>query len=246
MALTTATRKYLPGMYPGRQRDPAEAAGLYVKAWEKKRLESKPKTSLTTELPPTICFARRIGVGALEIADILAEKIRYRVADRLIIEEMAGHSAVAKKTVDFFDERYPGSMNELRAFLFGEKSFIMSDYTRGLTGVIHALAMSEPTIFVGRCAHLLLPRERVFAVHIICSRQFRVKRIARIMDVSEDVASKKLTELDNEQLEFFKRMTGKKEPSAEEFDLVINCDFIRNPQSAAEIAATAFQCKFLK
>jgi hypothetical protein len=244
MASSSTDRKYIPGMYPGRHPIPAETAGQYIKALEK--MSSKPATRapLRTELPPTVCFARKIGVGALEIADILAEKINYRVADRLIIEEMANNSSVTNNTVGFFDERYPGSLAELAAFLFGQNSFTMSDYVRGLTSVINALAMSEPTIFVGRGARLLLPRDRVLSVHVICSRPYRVKRIARMMDISEEAADKKLEDLDKEQADFNKKLSGKKRPDPEEFDLLINCDHIINPEWAADIVATAFRRKF--
>lgn len=244
MVSPTPHGKYIPGMYPGRQRIPAATAGQYIKALE--RISSKPSTRapLRTELPPTICFARKIGVGALEIADILADRINYRVADRLIIEEMANNSAVTSNTVSFFDERYPGSLAELAAFLFGQNSFTMSDYVRGLTGVVNALAISEPTIFVGRGARFLLPRDRILSVHVICSRPYRVKRIARMMDIDEEAADKKLADLDKEQADFNKKVSGKKNPDPGEFDLLINCDYISNPEWAADIVATAFRSKF--
>jgi hypothetical protein len=244
MASPSTHRKYIPGMYPGRQRIPAETTGQYIQALEKMSSKPASRVSQRIELPPTICFARKIGVGALEIADILADKINYRVADRLIIEEMADNSAVTSNTVDFFDERYPGSLAELAAFLFGQSSFTMSDYVRGLTSVINALAMSEPTIFVGRGARLLLPRDRVLSVHVICSRPYRVKRIARMLDISEEAADKKLEDLDKEQGDFNKKLSGKKKPDPGEFDLLINCDHISDPEWAADIVATALRCKF--
>jgi Cytidylate kinase-like family len=236
--------KYIPGMYPGKARIPAETAGQYIQALEKMGTKPAAQAPLRIEIPPTICFARKIGVGALEIADILAAKINYRVADRLIIEELANNSAVASNTVTFFDERYPGGLAELAAFLFGQSSFTMTDYVRGLTSVINALAMSEPTIFVGRGARLLLPRDRILSVHVICSRPYRVKRIARMMDISQEAADKKLEDLDKEQADFTKKLGGKKKPDPEEFDLLINCDHISNPEWAADIVAAALKCKF--
>jgi hypothetical protein len=244
MVTPTSHPKYIPGMYPGKQRIPAEAAGQYIKALEKISAKPAVQAPPRIEIPPTICFARKIGVGALEIADILADKIKYRVADRLIIEEMANNSAVTSTTVDFFDERYPGGLAELAAFLFGQNSFTMTDYMRGLTSVINALALSEPTIFVGRGARLLLPRDRVLSVHIICSRPYRVKRIAHMMDISEETADKKLEDLDKEQADFNKKLCGKKKPAPEEFDLLINCDHINNPKWAADIVAAALKSKF--
>jgi hypothetical protein len=244
MPVMTIPRKYYPGIYPGKRYDPAEVANLYIKTWEQKRLGKKSDASQSVEFPPAICFARQIGVGALEIADTLAARLGWRVADRLILEEMAGSSEVTHKTVAFFDERYPGGVSALGALMFGEKSFTMGDYLRGLTSVIYALATSGPTIFVGRGAHLMLPRDRILAVHLVCSREFRVQRIARIMDIHPEAADQKIDELDKEQGAYFRKLTGKRERPSVEFDLVINCDHIANPVRAADIVETAFQCKF--
>jgi hypothetical protein len=244
MAVMTIPRKYFPGIYPGKRYDPEEVASLYIKAWEQRRLEQKPTAVPEVEFPPIICFARQIGVGALEIADILAARLGWRVADRLILEEMAGSSEVTHKTLQFFDERYPGGVSALAVLMFGEKSFTMGDYLRGLASVIYALATSEPTIFVGRGAHLLLPRDRILSVHLVGSREFRVGRIARIMDISPQAAEMKIDDLDREQGAYFKKLTGKRERPTEEFDLLINCDRITNPAWVADIVATAFRCKF--
>jgi len=97
MPVMTIPRKYYPGIYPGKRYDPAEVANLYIKTWEQKRLGKKSDASQSVEFPPAICFARQIGVGALEIADILAARLGWRVADRLILEEMAGSSEVTHK-----------------------------------------------------------------------------------------------------------------------------------------------------
>jgi cytidylate kinase len=96
----------------------------------------------------------------------------------------------------------------------------------------------------GRGAHLLLPRERVLAVHLVGSREFRARRIARIMDIRPDAADQKIDDLDKEQGAYFKKLTGKRERSAEEFDLLINCDQIADPQWVADIVEAAYRCKF--
>jgi cytidylate kinase len=193
---------------------------------------------------PSICFSRKIGIGALEIADILAEMIGYRVVDRQIIEHIADYAVLRKKTVAFFDERYPGKMTELATLLFGEKSFVMHDYMRKLFSTVFVLAETGPTVFVGRGTHLILPRDQVLAVRLISSREFRINRLADILNVTVSVAEKKIDAADNEQQEFFKKAYRKKDAPAHEFDLIINCDFINRPGWAAEIVRQAFVGKF--
>jgi hypothetical protein len=77
MTVATIPRKYFPGIYPGKRYDPAQAAGLYIKAWEQKRREQKQTVEPQVEFPPAICFARQIGVGALEIDDLDREQGTY-------------------------------------------------------------------------------------------------------------------------------------------------------------------------
>ena len=236
--------KYVPGLYAKKRPGVTDIADKYVREWEEKKHVDKKKKAKEL-IHSTICFSREIGVGALEVADILGEMMGYRVVDRQLIEHISEEAQLSEKTVQIFDERYPGKMNECLTYLFGEKAFIKSDYTRHLFSGIYAIAGLGPTIFVGRGAHLVLPRENVLAVRLICSRQYRVKRLARILKAKEEDVEAKLNQLDKEQKNFFKRVYGKKDAySPHEFDMVINCDYIKEPKMVAEIVALAFQQKY--
>ncbi|UCF90853.1 MAG: cytidylate kinase-like family protein [Desulfobacterales bacterium] len=235
---------YVPGTYAQKKPDAAQRAAQYFREWEKKRRETRGREPRPAQIAPAICFSRKTGVGALEIADILAETTGFRVADREILEQMAQDAALSKETVAFFDERYPGKMSELSAMLFGEKSFTMSDYLRNFVSAVFAFADMGSTIFVGRGTHLILPRDRVLAVRFIGSAAYRIKRLADILDVAVQEAEAILGKIDKEQQEFFKKAFGKRDAPPYEFDMVINCDYITEPRSAAAIVAQAFRAKF--
>jgi cytidylate kinase len=234
---------YVPATHVKTRPDSAALAENYIREWEEKRLEVK-KERPRPKMPPTICFSRKIGVGALEIADILAEKTGYRVVDREILEHIANQAKLSEKTVALFDERYPGQIGELLSFAFREKAFIKSDYTRHLFRTILSIAGLGPTIFVGRGVHMLLPRERILAIRFIASKEQRVKRLADITDLDEKEAEKEIEKMDREQSDFFKKVYKKKGASPYEFDLVINCEYLSDPKLAADIVALAFKNKF--
>ncbi|MFC1813045.1 AAA family ATPase [Thermodesulfobacteriota bacterium] len=243
MTVFVGGRKYTPGMYAKKRLSTAELVERYMKDREQRRLQKK-KGKIVQKIPPTICFSRKIGVGALEVADILSERIGYQVFDRQILEKIASQAKLSEKTVAFFDEIYPGRMSELLAMIFGEKSFIKSDYTRHLFSAVLSIAFLEPAIFVGRGTHLILPRDRTLAVRFIGGRNHRIKRLTKILKVDESGADKKLNQIDKEQKDFFKKVYGKKEASPYEFDLVINFDYIGRPKWAADIVEAAFKTKF--
>ena len=234
--------KYVPGTYRKKRQDAYTVANKYAGKWEQQL--RKKEEAFPAKMSSTICFSRKIGVGALEIADILAEKIGYSVADREILDCIAKDARLSKSCVDFFDERYPGKTSELSSMLFKKKSFLMSDYVRYLFSAVFSIANLGPTIFVGRGVHLIMPRHWVLAIRFISSKNYRVKRLAGILNVKEKSAERILNKLDREQKEFFKKAFGKTEASPYEFDIVINCDYVKDPQWAAEIVARACKEKF--
>ena len=235
--------KYTPGMYTHKRPTGTQLADKHFRELEKKYIEKK-REEKRPEIFPTICCSRKIGVGALEIADIIAKNINYKVVDRELLEHIAQEAKLSQKTVAYFDERYPGYLKEFAAFLFAEKSFIKSDYNRHLFNTVISLAGLEPTIFVGRGTHLIIPRDRVLAVRFICSDDHRIKRLSGILKVTEKDAADKLPQLDKEQRTYFKKAFGKKDAVPYEFDIVINCDYIKNTQDAADIVEQAFKKKF--
>lgn len=236
--------KYVPGTYARPKPNAAQLAEEHIQGWLKKQPKIKPMPLETAQIRPAICLSRKIGVGALEIADLVAEKLNYYVADRELLDYMAKNKKISKQTIEFFDERYPGKISELAALLFGERSFMMSDYIRNFISVAYAFAGMGSTIFVGRGIHLLLPRDRVLAVRLICSDHRRISRLGGILNIEEKEARSILSRVDKEQREFFKKAYGKNEASPYEFDMVINCDLIIQPPSVAEIIARAFNEKF--
>ena len=105
------------------------------------------------------------------------------MADCELLDHIAQDAKLGDETVAFFDERCPGKMVELSAMLFGEKSFIMSDYIRNFINTVFSLSDLGPAIFVGRGTHLILTRDRVLAVRIICSDDQRRRCLTSILDI---------------------------------------------------------------
>ncbi len=64
------------------------------------------------------------------------------------------------------------------------------------------------------------------------------------MGDTEVVAARHLDMADKEQRQFFKKAYGKKDATPDEFDLIVNCDFLTSPEWAAEVVVKAFEEKF--
>jgi cytidylate kinase len=241
--MTGTREKYVPATYPVKTTMPTETVERCVRELEQRRVRKK-KEIPPQEMPPTICFSREIGVGALEVADILAKKANLQVYDKQIITYIAQEAKIREKTVAIFDELYPGKTNEILWYLFSEKAFTKNDYAKHLFRVVVSLSFLGPSIFVGRGAYLILPRDHILAVRFISGREHRIKRLARILNVSEQDADRQIDHIDKEQRDFFRKVFKKKDISPNEFDLIINFDYLPNPQCAAEIVEMAFSNRF--
>lgn len=193
---------------------------------------------------PTICFSRKIGVGSLDLACMIAPKIGYRVIDKEIIEYIANKAQINSKSVEIFDESHPGYVKAFLNRFSGERSFPFSSYSKNLFAAFFFLATSEPTIFVGRGAHLVLPREKVFAVRCISSKQYRVQRLSDSLSVSQKEAEEILEQADLDQRRFFSMVYQKSEAPPSEFDVVINFDYFHNPDQIADFLLRLFVLKF--
>ena len=195
---------------------------------------------------PTICISRKIGVGAIEVGEILGKRLGFRVLDREITEQISSSTALSRQSIETFDERYPGKIKEFMCLILGDRAFDMTDYARELFYVAYCLAHMESTIFVGRGIHLMLPRNRVFAVRFVSSEKRRIDRVAASLEIDEKKATKALKQAEKEQLEFFKLVHQKDSAPADEFDLVMSLDYIDAPQTAADAVAMLFKSRFPK
>ncbi len=242
MKSTAKETVYPPGYYGKKMMSASDWAGTQIRQWE--RAQAELKTASHFSQKQCICLSRGIGAGALEIADSLSELTGYRVIDKEIIEYMAKDSSLTEYIIAFFDERFPGKINELLVSLSIEKRFFKNDYVKQLAKTVTALSHTEPTIFVGRGTHLILPRHNILSVQLVCSKKRRIEKLANTLGIGNRDAEAKLKIIDNDHHEFFKNIFLRETTSPDEFDLVIHMDHITQEHQVAQIIACAFEQKF--
>jgi len=216
-----------------------EYAGYFMK----KDIREKIKDSGVC-VCPAICISRNIGVGAIEVGEMLSRRLGFPVLDRQIIEQISSSADLSSQSIETFDERYPGRIKELMCTILGDRAFDMNDYARELFYAAFFLAHMESSIFVGRGIHLMLPRDHVFAVRFVSSRKRRIDRLAESLKIDVEKALRLLNKAEKEQREFFQLVHQKVSAPADEFDLVMNLDYIDNSETAADAIMLLFKNRF--
>ena len=225
------------------QRKISQLASEYVSQMNLDGIRRKME-ALNAEIFPVICFSRNIGVGALALADIVGKNLNRRVIDRQLIEYISNDTQLSRESIQTFDERRPGWLKEILCLLLGDRAFDLTDYARQLFMTAFFLARTEETIFVGRGIHLMLPRSKVFSVRCIGSMDLRARNIAKTLAVDEKKARQIIMRTDQEQAEFFRKAHGKTSAPAHEFDIVLNFDYVRDMDAAANAIGTLYHSRF--
>ena len=234
---------YLPGDYGQERQLPADWADIHIKNRDMLPCK-KTKPLPPNAIYPCICFSRQIGVGALKIADLLARRLPMRVVDREVLEFMTQEKDLTNRAEIFFNETHPGAVDALLSSVLSQRPFLKGDYALQLAKNATVLAGLEPTIFVGRGIHLILPRQSVLAVRVIADKEYRVSRLSRMFGITVQKAEKQIDRLDQEQTAFFKKNYNHNDADPEKFDLVINKKYLPDESQAMEIISCAFEHKF--
>lgn len=225
------------------QRRVQQMAREYAGFFMKKDIREKIRDS-GVSVCPAICISRNIGVGAIEVGEMLSRQLGFPVLDREIIEKISSSSALSRQSIETFDERYPGRIKEIMCLILGDRAFDMNDYARELFYAAFCMAHTESNIFVGRGIHLMLPRDRVFAVRFVSSKERRIKRLAGSLNIDEEKALRVLEKAEKEQREFFQLVHQKDSAPADEFNLVMNLDYIDSSETAADAIFLLFKSRF--
>ena len=228
---------------PGPPSDIAKLVERQMRNWEFARAQrvTPEAESRRPEVLDFVAISRTAGSGGREVATLLGERLNWPVFDYEILRAMAGNDEVRARLYEKLDERDVSWLEStLRALSRGE--FRQEDYFHRLTETILALARRGYSIFLGRGADLILPRDRGLRIRITASLERRTERFALRNNIAAALALAEVERKDQERTEFRRHHFG---PNANEVtchDLAINLDRIR-VEEAVELILLALRIR---
>jgi hypothetical protein len=203
-----------------------------MRNWELARLQrhtaAEPQRH---EVEDFLCVSRQVGTEGKEVAVRLGERLGWPVFDRQVLEAMAGDNERRRQIYASMDERDLGWWEEtLRSLMEGE--FVRNDYFRRLCETLLSLARQGHSIFLGRGADLVLPRDRGFRVRLMAPRARRLGHFARAHGLSREEALREMDRIESERKRFFQRHFGVDVDDPWRYDMTINLDRFSAGQAA--------------
>ncbi len=185
---------------------------------------AKTKTILT--------IGREYGSAGREIGRMVARDLDVRLYDKEMLERASEESGLCKELFETHDEKPTNS------FLY---SIVMDTHSMGYsTGsytempinhkvflaqfdAIKKIADEGPCILVGRCADYALEGyENVLRIFIRADMDAKIRRIARIYDLTDAKAKDLIIKTDKKRSSYYNYYSNKKWGAAASYDICIN------------------------
>lgn len=179
-----------------------------------------------------ITIGRQFGSGGREIGNKLAADLGIKIYDKEMLDRAAKDSGICQALFETHDEKPTNS------FLY---SLVMDTYSMGYASgamnemplnhkvflaqfeAIKKIAEEGPCILVGRCADYALDSyENVMSVFIHASLEARIRRIARIYDLTDAKAKDMIQKADKKRASYYNYYTNKKWGDAASYDFCLD------------------------
>ena len=179
-----------------------------------------------------ITIGRECGSGGRHIGQKLAEEMGVKCYDKELLTLAAKKSGLCRELFETHDEKPTNS------FLY---SLVMDTYSLGYSSgsysdmpinhkiflaqfdAIKKIADEGPCVLVGRCADYALENyDNVVNVFIYADLDIRVRRIARLYNLTDAKAKDMILKTDKKRASYYNYYTNKEWAEAKSYDLCLN------------------------
>ena len=179
-----------------------------------------------------ITIGREYGSAGREIGRKIAEDFGIKLYDKEMLARAAKESVICEEIFESHDEK------PTNICLY---SLVMDTYSMGYSGntytdmpinhkvflaqfdTIKKIADEGPCILVGRCADYALESyKNVVSVFIHADLDARIRRIARIYDLTDAKAKDRILKTDKQRSSYYNYYTNKKWSNADSYELCLN------------------------
>lgn len=172
--------------------------------------------------PLTIAISRECGAGGGALATTLGERLQWPVYDRQIVDQIAEDSGVRTQLLEALDEKRPNWFSTGIASFTPEKTLSGIGYAMRLREVLLGLAGHGQCIIVGRGATQMLPASTTLRIRVIAPREYRVRRMAAQLAISESEAARWIDHVDEGRDAFVKSYFKREAAALLGYDLSID------------------------
>ena len=184
------------------------------------------------ETKTVITIGRQYGSAGRQIGRALAEELGIKCYDKELLDRAAKDSGMCQELFENHDEKPTNSFLYslvMDTYSFGYSSSAFSDMPINQKvflaqfETIKKIASEGPCIMIGRCAdYALSDFDNCLSVFIHASLETRIRRIAKLYDLTDAKAKDKIQKADKKRSSYYNYYTSKKWGDVDSYDLSID------------------------
>ena len=177
----------------------------------------------TQQKPTVVTLSRDFGAMGKEVGQLLADVLEVRCCDREILQEVSRRAHVDEDLVRVLDEHVQNIGQQLWQKLMHKDALDLETYHELLVKTVLSISRSGGVI-IGRGGNLILGAARSFRVRIAGSDSRCAKRVALREDMNYEHALKRVHDVNQERIEYIKKVYRTDICDHSSYDLVLNSD----------------------
>lgn len=176
---------------------------------------------------PTITLSREFGCEGFPVAEELSRQLQsskdeWVVFHRKLLEEMSETDEYRSDLLDAVSDQNRGQIRQYLDHLLSHKPTNYS-YYKSMAEHVRILAEKGKAIVVGSGGAIVTRGlDNVFHVRLKASEEFRIKRIAGLLDMSYNQARRKVEQTEENREEFVKEFTKQDITDPAHYHLIID------------------------
>jgi cytidylate kinase len=199
-----------------------------------------------------ITISREFGAGGSTVAEMVASRLRWRVVDNQVLEEVSRRAGLSPDDVARREERGPSFIERLaRALAAATPELLTNDQVdppeadearlvRLTEQVVTDACQVGPAVLVGRAAGALLSRrEDALHVRLVAPVPHRIKVIAERMGVDDDEAERQIKVTDGNRDRYHRQWYHREWRDPANYHLTLNTGLLGLDRTADLIVTLA-------
>ncbi|MEX0646199.1 MAG: cytidylate kinase-like family protein [Balneolaceae bacterium] len=211
-----------------------------IKAWKRQSTQTRISIPSINRFP-VITVSREFGAQGAALAELLGEKLDFKVWDKELLQAISKELGSDQKFLETLDERSQQMVeNTVAGYL--QNIHTNENYLRSLVRVVKTIEEHGSSIIVGRGANYICRNPLSFHVRVVCPYDKRIALYAERMNLKRFEARRIIDRKDTERAEFIERNFYKDVSASSGYDLVINSGTF-TPEQMMRIVLDGYESK---
>lgn len=210
---------------------------------EKRLPPEEAADQLPAGVKPYVTISRQAGAGGGHVGTLVGHELGCPCLDRELLNLIAEKFNLSRGMLKHVDETTSDWMREIFGRWLDKRVVTQTEYIVHLSQAIMLAAREQPTVFVGRGARFLLPRDKGLAVRILAPPARRIERTMERRQLDRRAAEAYVEETDRTRRQLIQRYFHHDSADPTSYDLVINLEHLDH-EGAAELIVHLYRRRF--